>query len=144
MPKSRVANKRKYREFSKMKKHFLGPNNFMKNARTKIADLAKKHDITRGQIEFMCWCYDLEFFTKRYAMQEFRISEGKIRDNYLTPLTQKDFLYIHFDRKSISRDTEKRQMFQIQNSTSYRYRYALTQKGRLMVSRYYNLILEDQ
>ena len=69
------------------------------------------------------------------------ISSNKIGVEYVYPLVKEGILYKHFDRMTPS-DTREDHLFREETKYNYRVRYALTQRGRLIVQRLYKS-LED-
>jgi len=53
------------------------------------------------------------------------------------PLMRRGFLYKHFDKLTPSAELEDH-LFREETKYNYRVRYALTQKGRLLVQRFYH------
>jgi hypothetical protein len=141
MPKSRVAKKRMFREFSKLHSRYV-PKNYLKNIRALRKDFSKRNNIREKHLEFMLWAYDLEFFTINYASDEMGICHRITSLDYIFYLTQEGFLYKHFNRLTDTKDPNA-QMFREDTKFNYRVRYALSQKGRLLVSRFYNELEES-
>lgn len=96
--------------------------------------MTEKHGIARAEMEFMLFVYDLEFFTLDWIAEEMDLSRKKIGPRVVYPLLKREYLYKHFDK--LSPKTELDQMFK-ENKYTYRVRYALSQKGRLNVQRFY-------
>jgi hypothetical protein len=86
---------------------------------------------------FILWAYDLEFFTLKYASENYGISYKKIGQEYVYPLVKEGILYKHFDKLTPS-DTYEDHLFRDETKFNYRVRYALTQRGRLIVQRIYS------
>ena len=140
MPKSKVSKKKLFREFSKLNQRYV-KRNYLKYLRTELLNAKEKHSIFQKEIMFMLWAYDLEFFTLKYASEDFGISSNKIGVEYVYPLVKEGILYKHFDRMTPS-DTRENHLFREETKYNYRVRYALTQRGRLIVQRLYKS-LED-
>ncbi len=85
----------------------------------------------------MLWAYDLEFWTLDYAAEDYGMNKKKMADRIVYPLVKEDFLYKHFDKMTPSA-TREDHLFREETKYNYRVRYALSQKGRLMVQRFYN------
>ena len=136
MPKSTVLKKKKFREFSKLDRKYL-KRNYLKNIRS-----AKKHMVGHGvsvsHLEFMLWCYDLEFFTIDYATEELEMNKSKMADRIIYPMVRNGLLYKHFDKLTPSQ-TEDDHLFRDETKYNYRVRYALTQRGRILVQQFYRL-----
>jgi len=89
----------------------------------------------------MLWAYDLQFFTLDYASKGFESSRSNIGKRYVYPLMKIGYIYKHFDKLTPS-DTYEDHLFRDETKYNYRVRYALTQKARLFVQRFYK-DLED-
>jgi hypothetical protein len=141
MPKSRVARKRMYRDFSKLNPRYIA-SNYLKYCRKIRREFCKKHDLRESEVEFMLWAYDLEFFTIDHAGKDNDITKRHAGEELIYPLKNKGMLYKQFDKLS-GKDTLEQEMFKKETKFSYRVRYALTQQARLLVQRYYNLLEES-
>ena len=135
MPKSKVSKKKLFREFSKLNQRYV-KRNYLKYLRRELLNAKEKHSIFQKEIMFMLWAYDLEFFTLKYASEDFGISSNKIGVEYVSPLVKEGILYKHFDRMTPS-DTREDHLFREETKYNYRVRYALTQRGRLLVQTLY-------
>jgi len=96
-----------------------------------------KNDIFEKELLFMLWAYDLEFFTIDYASKEYGVVKRHMGDRYIFPMVNAGLIYKHFDRLTPSK-TREDHLFRDENKYTYKVRYALTQKARLMVQRFYN------
>lgn len=90
---------------------------------------------------FMLWAYDLEFFTLKHASDDFGISSKKIGVQYVYPLVKEGVLYKHFDKMTPS-NTREDHLFREETKYNYRVRYALTQRGRIIVQQIYRRLEE--
>ena len=118
MPSSKVSKKKMFREFSKLNQRYV-KSNYLKRLRTTMMSFCGKRDIFEREMSFMLWCYDLEFFTIKYAAKDYEYSEKKLAERLVYPLVNEGYLY---------REETK---------YNYRVRYALTQKARLLVQAFY-------
>lgn len=84
----------------------------------------------------MLWAYDLEFWTLDYAAKDYKYNKKKLGERVVYELVNSGYLYKHFDRLTPS-DTFEDHLFRDETKYNYRVRYALSQKGRLLVQRYY-------
>lgn len=134
MPRSRVARKRLFREFSKLNKRYVN-DNYLKNLRNATKKFCLDRDIFERELHFMLWAYDLEFFTLKYAAQEYDYVEKKLAERIVYPLMNNGYIYKHFDKLS-PHDSELNH-FREEDKFNYRVRYALTQKARLAVQSFY-------
>ena len=85
----------------------------------------------------MLWAYDLEFFTLDYASEQYDYSKPKLGVKIIYPLMKEGYIYKHFDKMTPSQTADDH-LFREETKYNYRVRYALTQKARLMVQRFYN------
>lgn len=86
---------------------------------------------------FMLWAYDLEFWTLDYAAEDYGMRKNNLSDRIVYPLIREGYIYKHFDKMTPSQ-TREDHLFREETKYNYRVRYALTQKGRLLVQRFYN------
>lgn len=138
MPKSTVSSKKLYREFSKLNERYVG-RNFLKNLRFAYEVMYDKYNITPGQVEFLLFVYDLEFFTIRYLGGQWGLDSGKLAERVIYPCVNAGYVYKHFDKMTPPEDHVD-QMMRKENKFNYRVRYALSQQGRLMVQRFYRIL----
>jgi len=135
MPKSTVSKKKLFREFSKLNQRYV-KNNYLKRLRTSMVDFCKKRDIFEKELLFMLWAYDLEFWTLKYAAEDYNYSEKKLAERIVYELVKQDYVYKHFDKLTPS-DSIEDHLFREETKFNYRVRYALTQKARLLVQSFY-------
>jgi hypothetical protein len=138
VPKSTVSSKKLYREFSKLNERYVG-RNFLKNLRFAYSVMYDKYNITPGQVEFLLFVYDLEFFTIRYLGGQWGLDSGKLAERVIYPCVNAGYVYKHFDKMTPPEDHVD-QMMRKENKFNYRVRYALSQQGRLMVQRFYRIL----
>jgi len=138
VPKSTVSSKKLYREFSKLNERDVG-RNFLKNLRFAYSVMYDKYNITPGQVEFLLFVYDLEFFTIRYLGGQWGLDSGKLAERVIYPCVNAGYVYKHFDKMTPPEDHVD-QMMRKENKFNYRVRYALSQQGRLMVQRFYRIL----
>jgi hypothetical protein len=136
MAKTDRAKKRMFRDFSTLQKRKIGHNN-LKNLRSTIMEFSDKYSLFQKEIMFLLWAYDLEFWTLDYASKAYNYSRDKLADRIVYPLVTEGFLHKYYDRLTPSQTAEDH-LFREETKYNYRVRYALTQKGRLMVQRFYN------
>jgi len=98
-----------------------------------------KYNITPGQVEFLLFVYDLEFFTIRYLGGQWGLDSGKLAERVIYPCVRAGYVYKHFDKMTPPEDHVD-QMMRKENKFNYRVRYALSQQGRLMVQRFYRIL----
>ena len=138
MSKSKSSKKKMFRDFSVMKDKYLGYN-YLKDLRSVREKLSKSSGVSRRHLEFMLWAYDLEFFTISYASTEYEMNNNNIKNRIIYPLLKQEYLYKRFDKLTPS-DTLEDHLFREETKYNYRVRYALSQKGRLFVQRFYNAL----
>lgn len=133
----RKGSKRKmFREFSVLKARYVGKN-YLKNVRSALNSCINNNELFMKEMFFLLWAYDLEFWTLDYAAKNYDMSRKKLADRIVYPLIKEGYIYKHFDRLTPSQ-TDEDHLFREETKYNYRVRYALTQKARLMVQRFYN------
>ena len=135
MPKSRIPRERLFRDFAKQDSIYI-KKNYLKNLKVIKNKYAKKLGMDFSKIEFLLWGYDLQFFTLDYASKDFETSKSNIGKRYVYPLVNAGYIYKHFDKLTPS-DTYEDHLFRDETKYNYRVRYAITQKARLFVQRFY-------
>ena len=140
MPRSKVPKKRMFRDFSLQDKKYIKRNNLkrLKQIRHKVQ---KEWEVSFADLEFLLWGYDLQFFTIDYAAQDLNANKTNLSNRVIYPLQKKKYIYKHFDKLTPS-DTYEAHLFREETKYNYRVRYALTQKARLAVQKFYRE-LED-
>ena len=135
MPKSKVSRKKMFRDFSFLKDRYVN-NNHLKNLHSVRMQFCKNHDVDWKHLEFMLWAYDLEFFTIQYASDEYGYNKNNMGNRIIYPLQADDYVYQHFGRLTPSQSLDDH-LFRSETKYNYRVRYALTQRARLLVQRFY-------
>jgi len=137
MPKSTVSRKKLFRDSSKIEKKFINKN-FLKNISLVYRDLRQNNQLTKTDLDILFFIYDLEFFTIDYICKKLKrsIAQMKKADKGIYPLVKKGYIYKHFDKLTPSQTIEDH-IFRDETKFNYRVRYALSQKGRLLVQRIY-------
>tara|TARA_R100000808_G_C2093955_1_gene113312 strand:- start:46 stop:468 length:423 start_codon:yes stop_codon:yes gene_type:complete len=136
MPKSRIPKERLFRDFAKQDRIYI-KKNYLKNLKVIKNEYAEKLGMDFSKLEFLLWGYDLQFFTLDYASKDFQTSKSNIGKRYVWPLVKAGYIYKHFDKLTPS-DTYEDHLFRDETKYNYRVRYAITQKARLLVQRFYN------
>ena len=136
MPKSRIPRERLFRDFAKQDRIYI-KKNYLKNLKVIKNEYAEKLGMDFSKLEFLLWGYDLQFFTLDYASKDFQTSKSNIGKRYVWPLVKAGYIYKHFDKLTPS-DTYEDHLFRDETKYNYRVRYAITQKARLLVQRFYN------
>ena len=141
MPKSVVSKKKLFREFSRLNQRYV-KNNYLKGLRVTIRSFCRRRDIFERELMFLLWAYDMEFWTLRYAAEEFDYSEKKLAERIVYQLAKEGYIYKHFDKMTPSTTMEDH-LFREETKYSYRVRYAITQKARLLVQAFYKELEES-
>ena len=137
MPKSTVRKTRLFREFSKLPEKYV-KHNHPKNLRNATNDFLESNpELTKSYLQLLLFLYDLEFFTIDYVASEYGMNKKNLADRMIYPLVLAGYLYKHFDKLTPSQTLEDH-LFRDETKYNYRVRYALSQKGRLAVQRFYN------
>jgi hypothetical protein len=136
MPKSQVKKSKLFRESSRLAEKYV-KHNYLKNIRNVKIEFILKNKIPGNWLDFMLWTYDLEFFTIWYAADEYGMYKDNLADRIIYPMLKEGYLYKHFDKLTPSQ-TREDHLFRDETKYNYRVRYALSQKGRIAVQRFYN------
>ena len=140
MPKSVVSKKKLFREFSRLNQRYV-KKNYLKGLGVTIKSFCRRRDIFERELMFLLWAYDMEFWTLRYAAEEFEYSEKKLAERIVYQLVKEDYIYKHFDKMTPSTTMEDH-LFREETKYNYRVRYAITQKARLLVQAFYKELEE--
>jgi len=137
MPKSTVKKTRLFREFSMLPEKYV-KHNHLKNLRSATNDfLDTNPDLTKSYLYLLLFVYDLEFFTISWVAEEYGMNRKNLADRMIYPLLALGYFYKHFDKLTPSQTLEDH-LFRDETKYNYRVRYALSQKGRMAVQRFYN------
>ena len=110
--------------------------NYLKYYRSVKLEFCDSKDISSSHLDFLVWAYDLEFFTKDFASEDYDMNKKKLGERVLYPLMNMGFIYKHFDRLTPSQTAEDH-LFRDETKMNYRVRYAITQNARLLVQAFY-------
>lgn len=139
MPKSSIRKTRMFRDMSKLPSRFVKQNH-LKNLRSATNDFLESNpDLTKSYLHLLLFIYDLEFFTIDWLASEYGMNRKNLADRMVYPLVIAGYLYKHFDKLTPSQ-TREDHLFRDETKMNYRVRYALSQKGRLAVQRFYNAL----
>ncbi len=127
-----------FRDFSFIDKKSIG-NNYVKNYKRVMKRAVNTYGLSARQILFLIHAYDLEFWTLDYISKSLEERRNQIGIKVLYPLQNKGYVYKHFDKLTPS-DSLEDHIFRDETKYNYRVRYAITQKARLLVSRFYNML----
>ena len=136
MPKSKISKKKMFREVSYLDQRYVN-HNHLKHLKKRMIETEEANDIYRKELMFLLWAYDLEFFTLDFASREYGMKKKHLSDRIVFPLVRTGWVYKHFDKQTPSQKYEDH-LFREETKMNYRVRYALTQKARLMLQRFYN------
>jgi hypothetical protein len=124
---------------SKLPSRFV-KHNHLKNLRAATNEFLDGHqDLTKSYLHLLLFVYDLEFFTIAWLAENYGMNRKNLADRMIYPLVASGYLYKHFDKLSPSQAREDH-LFRDETKFNYRVRYALSQKGRLAVQRFYNAL----
>ena len=138
MPRSKVSKIRMFRDSSFLNKNRI-KNNYLKKFHVAKKNICESNSVSGAHLEFLLWCYDLEFFTIDYAAKEYEMDRRNMAERYIYVLMGSEYLYKHFDKLTPSKSLEDH-IFRDETKYNYRVRYALSQKGRLFVQRFYSML----
>lgn len=138
MPRSTVRKTRLFRDVSMLPEKYVKQNH-LKNIRKATDDFLEGSDLTKSYLYFILFIYDLEFFTISWVAEEYGMNKKNLADRMIYPLVSTGYIYKHFDRLTPS-STADDHLFRDETKFNYRVRYALSQKGRIAVQRFYNAL----
>ena len=124
-----------FRDFCVRPQRYI-KNNHLKRLRTVLLEFQETYDLFEKDLMFLLWAYDLEFFTLDFAAKDYGYRKKKLGDRIIYPLVKEGYLHKYFDKLTPSQTFEDH-LFRDETKMNYRVRYALTQKARLMVARFY-------
>lgn len=142
MPKSEVSKFKMFRDFSVIKDRYIKAN-YLKYLNLVLRDMRSNYDVTEAELRFMLFVYDLEFFTIDYVAENYFYSKRKGWQRLIRPLEAKGYIYKHFNSAGPGKEMEG-YMFREEKGNKYRKRYALSQTGRLLVSKVYRKMEGDE
>ena len=142
MPKGRVAKSKLFRDFSYIKEKWI-KDNYLKNWTIVMNDMLSRYELSDKELRFMIFVYDLEFFTLDWISVKYQYEKRNVGRRLVYPLMKKGYIYKHFDKLTPS-DTMEDHLFRDETKYNYRVRYALSQNGRLVVSRFYRKMAGEE
>ena len=122
-----------FRDFKMRKQEWLN-NGYLKYARLATRDITGNYDVLEKELNFMLFAYDYEFFTIDHMSESYFYNKRKIQERIIYPLQNKGYIYKYYDK--LSPNSYEDAIFD-ESKMRYRVRYALTQKARLLVQKYY-------
>lgn len=139
--KSKRSKKKKMREFAKLRSYEYNQEfGKLKNLDFALKYMKKEHDLNYTFMMIMLFCVDLEFWTADYVAKQMGRSSIKLKERFVYPAMHKDLVYKHFDRLSPGKMTPDQQLFYEETKMSYRVRYALTHKARLLIHQFHKML----
>jgi len=133
MKKKDKLKKNMFRDFA------MRPNtdfNYLQRLKSMKRKVNKEYPVTFGELEFMLWATDFEFFTLKFAAKQLDMYKDKMAERVVYPLSNKGFVYKFYDRLTSSGKYED-YLFREETKFNYEVRYALTTKGRNVVAKFY-------
>lgn len=131
---------KKFRDFAYLDNRPATPAKFYYKA---IRWAREQSGLQARQIEFMLFIHDLEFFTIEWVASQLSVSYPQVRDKIIRTLMRDEYIYKYFDRLSVGLDDES-MWFREEHRWNFRVRYALTQKGKLFLSRLYKIMSGEE
>jgi len=128
--------KGKFRDF-KMRKELWLNKGYLKYLRLATRDIVGNYDVSESELNFMLFIYDYEFFTMDHISEAYFYNRIKLAQRLMYPLQRKNYIYKYYDRLS---PTSYEEAIFNESKWKYKVRYALTQKARLLVQKYYRKI----
>ena len=125
-----------FRDFKYKDSDKIG-RSYLKHLRLATRDIVGNYDVSESELNFLLFVYDYEFFTLDHASEGYFYHKLKLAQRLVYPLQKKDYIYKYYNRLSPSSYEEA--IFH-ESRFKYRVRYALTQKARLLVQKYYRKI----
>lgn len=130
------SKKSMFRDFKYKDSDKIG-RSYLKHLRLATRDIVGNYDVSESELNFLLFVYDYEFFTLDHASEGYFYHKLKLAQRLVYPLQKKDYIYKYYNRLSPSSYEEA--IFH-ESRFKYRVRYALTQKARLLVQKYYRKI----
>ena len=112
-------------------------NNYLKCLKLAKRDICSRHDISENELECLLFMYDYEFFTRKHIAEALHQSPKKFYERVLNPLSQRGMIERIYDRTDLSNASMEQLAFLKYNKSSYKARYSITQKARLIIQRFY-------
>ena len=127
-----------FRDFALQDSKYI-KRNYLKNFKKAKRLMVESSGLRFSHIEFLIWAYDLQFFTIDYASTALEMNKTNLSNRVIYPLVKKGYIYKHFDKLTPS-DTYEDHLFRDETKYNYRVRYAITQRARLLVQRFYSML----
>ena len=133
MKKKDKLRKNVFRDFVLKKDMEFNYLHQLKNMKRRVND---EYPVTFGELEFLLWGADFEFWTLNFASKQLGMYKKKMAERVVYPLVNKEYVYKFYDRLTTAGKYEDF-LFREETKFNYEVRYALTQKGRNLVSKFY-------
>ena len=133
MKKKDKLRKNVFRDFVLRKNTEFNYLQQIKNMKHKVN---REYPVTMGEMEFLLWATDFEFWTLKFAAKQLDMYKNKMAERVVYPLANKGYVYKFYDRLTTAGKYEDF-LFREETKFNYEVRYALTQKGRNLVARFY-------
>ena len=125
-----------FRDFKIRKQDTLNKS-YLKYLRLAERDMVNSYDVSESELNFLLFAYDYEFFTIDHISSSYFYNKIKFGQRLLYPLSKRDYIYKYYDK--LSPNSYEEAVFD-ESKMRYRVRYALTQKARLLVQRFYRKV----
>ncbi len=129
MPKSKIHKKKINREFLPLQDKYVRHND-MKYLSLAVRDMVNNTDLTKPELEFLLYVYDLEFFEITWVANTYNQSRKNVYERIVLPLKRKGYLTEYYNHNS----EEDVQMFSLRRTAS---KLSASHKGRHAVQRLY-------
>jgi hypothetical protein len=136
MPKSKVHKKKLHREFLPLQEKYVRHND-IKYFSLAMRDMVEHTDLTRAELEFLLYVYDLEFFEITWAAKTYNQSRKKLYERIILSLKKKGYLTEYYNHKN----NEDAQRFQLSRTAS---KLSVSHKGRHAVQRLYRKMYGEE
>lgn len=134
---------RKMRQFSKLSEKYV-PRNYMKYLKLAMRDMQENHDITNNELKILLFFYDYEFFTLDHAAEAIHQSRKRFAERILYPMQKKGLVTQVHKRWSVETGSDVDMFFASESKHNYKVRYGVSQRGRLLVQRFYRKMEGDE
>jgi len=122
-----------FREFKYKRDRYVNKN-YNKYYRLAMRDMVAHYDIKESELNFLIFAYDYEFFTLDHMCENYFYSKSHLERRIVYPLQSRDYIFKYYDRLKPNKYEDA--MFD-ERKMNYRVRYAISQKSRLLVQRFY-------
>ena len=137
MPRSKVKKSRMLRDVSVLPEKYI-KHNHLKHIRSATNEFLESNpELTKSYLYLLLFIYDLEFFTISWLADNYEMNRKNLADRMIYPLVSSGYIYKHFDKLTPSQTLDDH-LFRDETKYNYRVRYALSQRGRMAVQRFYN------